>query len=219
MQKYPICAVLTGDLIKSRKADISTVEATLTILRDAAKRFGKAWDIDLRFTRYRGDGWQIVLTNPNLLLDAALYIIARLKADHSQIDTRFSIGVGAFETLGTRDLADATGTAFFTSGDLLDHMGGNRLIALAGQGIDNAEVAIVDLAECVASGWTATQAQAIALWLEGEFKRHEDIAAHLGVTRQAVQSRLSGAGLPYFDNALYAIRNHDFSENTAKSKC
>ncbi len=209
------CAVLTGDLIKSRRANTAAVEVTLDILRDAAATFGKAWDLNLRFTRYRGDGWQMVLTNPNLLLDAALYIIARLKADHSQIDTRISIGVGAFENLGSRDLSDATGTAFFVSGDHLDHMTRNRLIALAGQGIGPAQIAIIDLAEFVATGWTATQAQAVALSLAGDFKRHEDIATHLGVTRQAVQSRLSGAGLPYLDNALYAMRNHDFSKNNA----
>jgi len=112
--------------------------------------------------------------------------------------------------LGTRGLADATGPAFFVSGDQLDAMGRNRMIALTGQGIGAAQVAIIDLAEWIASGWTATQAEAVAKYLEGHLMRHEDIAEKLGITRQAVQSRLSGAGLSYFDNALYALRNHDF---------
>lgn len=210
MTALPTQAVLTGDLIKSRQASANAVDLTLEGIRDAAATFGKAWDQDLRFTRFRGDGWQVVLTNPGLLLDAALYIIARLRAGQTGIATRISIGVGSVESLGTRDLSDATGPAFFTSGDHLAQMGRNRMITLAGQGIGPAEVAIIDLAEGIATGWTATQSEAIAMFLEGDAHRHEDIAAKLGVTRQAVQSRLSGAGLSYFENALYAIRNHDF---------
>lgn len=205
-------AVLTGDLIKSRKASTFTVEATLDTLRDAAAAFGAAWDLDLRFTRYRGDGWQVVLAQPGLLLDAALFFLARLRAAKGPVATRIAIGVGAVETLGTADLSDATGPAFFVSGDHLDHMGRNRMIALAGTGIGAAEVGLIDLAEFIATGWTPAQAEAVAHALAGHAPRHEDIAATLGITRQAVQSRLSGAGLPYFDNALYAMRHHDFTD-------
>lgn len=205
------CAVLTGDLIRSRKADTAAVGATFEILSDAAAVFGATWDLDLRFTRYRGDGWQIVLTKPGLLLDAALYFITRLKAGQTGIATRLSIGVGPAETLGTRDLSDATGPAFFVSGDHLGTMGRNRMMTLNGQGIGPAQVAIIDLAEWIASGWTAAQAEAVAIHLEGQLSRQEDIAEKLGVTRQAVQSRLSGAGLSYFDNALYAVRTHTYA--------
>ncbi len=206
-------AVITGDLIKSRAAGTAAVDQTFDILRDAAASFGAAWDVELRFTRYRGDGWQVVLTKPGLLLDASLYILARLKAGQTHITTRMSIGVGPVETLGTRDLSDATGPAFFISGDQLGDMGRSRMMTLAGNGIGTEQVAIVDLAECIAAGWTATQAEAVAIHLEGRLSRHEDIAEKLGVTRQAVQSRLSGAGLSYFDNAFYAMRNHIFASN------
>ncbi|MFQ1699902.1 hypothetical protein ACJ5NV_04825 [Loktanella agnita] len=204
-------AVLTGDLIKSRKASTAAVDDTLDLLHDAATDFGKAHAQDLRFTRFRGDGWQVILRTPGLLLDAALFFIANLKAGETGIATRISIGTGTAEALGTRDLSDATGPAFFVSGDHLDHMGRGRMIALAGPSIGPAERAIIDLAECIAAGWTATQAEAMALYLISDTQRHEDIAATLGVTRQAVQSRLSGAGLPYFDNARYAIQHHDFT--------
>ncbi|EBA11634.1 hypothetical protein [Roseobacter sp. CCS2] len=213
MTKATHCAVLTGDLIKSRQSDTAAVDKTFDVLRHAAQAFGATWDIDLRFTRYRGDGWQIVLTKPGLLLDAALYFVARLKAGQTQIATRISIGVGASDTLGTRDLSDATGPAFFVSGDHLAQMGRNRVLCVAGQGIGVEQTAIIDLAEWIATGWTATQAEAVAIHLEGQLTRHEDIAETLGVTRQAVQSRLAGAGLSYFDNALYAMRNHNYASD------
>lgn len=213
MSRKPIYAVLTGDLIKSRQAGTGAVDQTFKTLSDAAAAFGSTWDIDLRFTRNRGDGWQVVLATPGLLLDAALYIVARLKAGKTGIATRISIGVGPVESLGSRDLSDATGPAFFASGDHLGQMARNRMLALAGQGTGAELIAIIDLAEHIATGWTATQAQVVALQLEGRLPRHEDIAAELGVTRQAVQSRLAGAGLSYFDNALYAMRNHDFASH------
>lgn len=215
MTTHEPCAVLTGDLIKSRHSKTAAIEQTFSILHNAAHQFGWAWDQDVRFTRYRGDGWQIVLTNPGLLLDAALYIIASLKAGQTNIATRISIGVGAVETLGTSDLTDATGPAFFVSGDQLNAMKRGRMLALAGQGVAAEQTAILDLAEWTASGWTASQAEAIAIHLVEKFLRHEDIAERLGVTRQAVQNRLAGAGLSYFDNALYAMRNHTFHTDDA----
>ncbi|PJI91518.1 hypothetical protein BC777_0346 [Yoonia maricola] len=210
MTQHTPCAVLTGDLIKSRQSGTAAVDKTFDILHQAAKAFGAAHDLDLRFTRHRGDGWQIVLMQPGLLLDAALYFVARLKAGEAQIATRLSIGVGPVDSLGSRDLSDATGPAFFVSGNNLGQMGRNRMLTLAGQGIGVAQVAILDLAEWIASGWTATQAEAVAIHLEGHLIRHEDIAKTLGVTRQAIQNRLSGAGLSYFDNALYAMRHHNY---------
>ncbi|KQB97773.1 hypothetical protein AL073_02225 [Loktanella sp. 1ANDIMAR09] len=212
MSQNALCAVLTGDLIKSRKASTAVVEATLATLRVAADDFGAAWDLDLRFTRYRGDGWQVALTKPGLLLDAALFFTARLKASQGTIATRISIGVGMVETLGTVDLSDATGPAFFISGDRLDHMGRNRMITLDGTGICATAVGLIDLAAFIATGWTAAQAEAVAHVLAGHAPRHEDIAADLGITRQAVQSRLASAGVPYFDKALYALRTYEFTD-------
>lgn len=214
MSKANTCAVVTGDLIKSRQASSTQVEDTLHILHDAAVAFGAAWDMDLRFTRFRGDGWQVVLTRPQLLLDGTLYLIARMKAQDTPVATRISIGVGPVETVGSKDLSDGTGTAFFVSGDQLGQMGRNRIIALGGPRIDAAQIAIMDLAECIATGWTRAQAEAMAIHLEGKLQRHEDIAARLGVTRQAIQSRLASAGLPYFENAFYAMRHHDFGTPT-----
>lgn len=204
-------AVLTGDLIKSRQATPAAVDAAFAVLDNAAADFGKVCGTDLRFTRYRGDGWQIVLTDPHLMLDAVLFFTASLRAGQPGIATRMSIGIGPIETPGTRDLSDATGPAFFTSGDQLDSMSRKRTIALAGQGIGPALVAILDLTEFITAGWTAAQAEAVAHALQGQSRTHDAIAAELGITRQAVQSRLAGAGFSYFETALYAIRNHDFT--------
>lgn len=211
MTNTTLHAVLTGDLIKSRQATPAAVDAAFAVLRAAAIDLGGAWDIDLRFTRYRGDGWQVILS-PALVLDALLFFPARLRAKAPGIETRISAGIGSITSVGTTNLSDASGPAFFISGDHLEVMSRKRKLALAGSGIGAAQAAIIDLAEFIASSWTATQAEAVALSLQGHAPNHDDIASDLGITRQAVQSRLAGAGLSYFDNALYAMRNHDYAE-------
>ena len=206
-----IRAVLTGDLIKSRASDDATIDAAIEVLRAAAADFGQAWGQDLRFTRHRGDGWQVVVSDAGLVLDALLFFVARLRARLPAIETRISAGIGAVASIGTADLADASGPAFFISGDLIETMSRKRKLAIAGSGIGAAQVAIVDLAEHIMAGWTPAQAEAVALSLQMRSSHHETIAAAVGITRQAAQSRLAGAGWSYFDNALAAMRIHDYS--------
>lgn len=202
-------AILTGDLIQSRRADGARVAAAFDVLQTAALDFGQAHDLDLRFTRYRGDGWQVALSDPRLTLDAILFFTARLRAAQPKIATRIAAGIGPVETLGTNDLSDGTGPAFFISGDQIDGMSPKRRLTLAGAG--HSYAAIIDLTEFITAGWTAAQAEAVACALQDDQRTHQDIAKILGITRQAVQSRLAGAGFGYFENAIYAIRNHDFT--------
>ncbi|MFN3661679.1 hypothetical protein [Yoonia sp.] len=200
-----LIAALTGDIIKSRKAPPQALEQTFALLQQAAADFGGQRGLDLRFTRNRGDGWQVVLTDPTQCFDAILFVIASLRAGRTGLDTRISAAIAPVDTLGTRDLADASGDAFFIAGDQLDQMPRADQIALAG--VSDAHSALVDLAVQIASRWTAAQAQAVAMALLDPAKTHDDIAARLGITRQAVQNRLASAGFGTFNKARAAMRN------------
>lgn len=206
-----VSTVITGDLIGSRSVTADALDAAFDTLSTAAADFGQDWGLDLRFTRYRGDGWQVVVTDPHLTLHAILFIIARLRAGHPGINTRLSIGIGPVETFGTHDLSDANGTAFVISGQHLDKMSRKRTLAIAGYGIGATHAAIIGFTEFITSTWTAAQAEAVALAMRDFPRTQNDIAAELGITRQAVQSRLASAGLAYFENAIHAFRDHDFA--------
>jgi hypothetical protein len=91
-------------------------------------------------------------------------------------------------------------------------MSPRRQLALAGQGVGPSQAALIDLTEFIAASWTAAQAEAVACALLNGPRTHEDIAKELGITRQAVQSRLAGAGFSYFETAISAIRNHNFAK-------
>lgn len=206
-----IYTVITGDLIKSRSVSTAALDAAFETLSAAAGDFGADWGIDLRFTRYRGDGWQIVLGKPELTLHVVLFLLARLRAGQSGINTRLSIGIGPAQTLGTDDLSDANGAAFVTSGHHLDKMRRKRTLAIAGYGIGATQAAIIGFTEFITSTWTAAQAEAVAHAMRDFPRTQDEIAAELGITRQAVQSRLASAGLAYFETAIHAFRDHDFT--------
>ena len=214
MSKIDTIAVLTGDLIRSRAAGAKAVDATFATLAAAAADFGAAWDLDLRFTRFRGDGWQMALQDPGLTLDLILFVLARLQTADIGLRTRVAAGIGAIDSLGTRDLSDASGDAFNISGAALEEMSPKRTLLLAGAQVGSSEKAIIYLCDFIAGGWTRTQAEAVALAIHHRHPTHDVIAGEIGVTRQAAQSRLSGAGFSALEEAMMAFRLHDFTSPT-----
>lgn len=212
-----IVAVLTGDLVGSQKAHPGQVEKAMQRIEATARDLSDLADADTRFTRFRGDGWQMVIGRAGLVLQACLIIIADLRASGIGIETRISAGVGPFDTLGTANLSDASGRAFYVSGRHLDLIPKHRRMVIAGgrqspQGDDRTgerdwQASIFDLAEWQCSSWTQAQAEAVAMALRQNLRTHQEMADRLGITRQAMQSRLAGAGFSSLETPLAAFGN------------
>ena len=216
-------AVLTGDLIASTKADSPAVDRSMQALSQAARTLGDWAGHDTRFTRFRGDGWQLYLAKPGLILRATLFLTAYLRAAEVGLATRISIAVAPNNRLGDSGLSGASGLAFEKSGHGLDLMRRSESIAF-----DDADTlvfgdadtlvfgapmaplgpwqgAVLALAHWQASRWTREQATAMALALDPTNPTQDQIAQTLGITRQAVQARLKGAGLAALQSALSAF--------------
>lgn len=204
-------AVLTGDLIGSTQAGAKAVDHAMTTLAEAARKID-LWNEDkTRFTRFRGDGWQIYLDFPGNAFRASLFLLASLKGSGCTLGTRISIGVGAVESLGTDSLADARGEAFSISGHGLDYMHRAETLTFStrtpvSKWID----AIIALTQFQTDRWSQEQAQAVALALDQDNKTVEELARPLGITRQAMQARLKGAGFHALTNAIYAFQSYDY---------
>lgn len=203
-------AIMTGDLVASRRATPAQVDAAMLALTSGAETLGRIWGITPHFTRFRGDGWQIYLSDPGLILDAAVHLFGSLRAADIGITTRAAVAVGQVETLGTTGLSDATGPAFVRSGDLLETMDKHSRLQIGGD-VQQWHRAIFDLVDFQISRWTPAQAQAVILSLTTGFDRQSDIADHLQISRQAVQLRLAGAGAAYLDQALQVVRTHNYN--------
>lgn len=208
----PNIAVLTGDLVKSRQANPDATERAMWVIGKTAAYLTDLCDADTRFTRFRGDGWQLVLGRAGWVLRACLLVIADLRASGVGIETRISAGLGQYESLGTTNLSDANGHAFFVSGSHLDLAPKRRrLLVTGGRTQDQTwQTAIFDLVEHQVSNWTQPQAEAVAMALRHEHMTQQDIAERLAITRQAVQLRLAGAGYAALQNALTAFEGFDW---------
>jgi biotin operon repressor len=183
-------AVLTGDLIASTRAPVAAVSASMALIAQISARIGTT----TRFTRYRGDGWQIYLDDPGRGLWAMLLIAASLRAAGLP-ESRIALGLGAAHGGSADSLVTAGGEAFTASGRALDALAPPARLALAGAGVDRLHQRLVAFLEERAEGWSREQAEAVALALEPEEQPTQaQIAARLGITRQAVAARLQAAG-------------------------
>ncbi len=209
-------AILTGDLIGSTKVRAAEVDHAMSVLGAAAGTLGDWVAADTRFTRFRGDGWQIYLASPGPAFRACLYLTARMKAAGCQLETRISVGLGPVERLGTADLSDASGPAFTSSGHGLDDMPrANRLAISGAKWLDGFFSGIYSQAEFQARRWSREQAEAITLALEMGRKNTrptlEDLSGPLGISRQALQARLNSAGYHALTRTLDAFERYDYS--------
>lgn len=215
-------AVFTGDLIKSTSARAEVVEATLANIAASAAQLAEDTGQDPRFTRFRGDGWQMALPGRDSWYRALILILARLKAQPGLLDTRIAIAVGSIETTGSRDLNDARGFAFHLSGRGLDHFPkrgqfevrlASRLEPLAdgsGRQIEWTswtDKALVAFIARTARNWSQAQAEALCIALENPDLTQADWAARLGISRQAFVQRIAGAAYEELSLAILAGEN------------
>lgn len=198
-------AVLTGDLVGSTAAGPESTDLAMQVLAEGV-RVIQGWQlgVDPRFTRWRGDGWQIVLHRPGYGLRAALYLIARLRAQ-SSVCTRLSIGIGQMDQPGTATLADAGGSAFLASGRQLEQMRSHGILSISGEGITALHTAYGELLASLTRRWSVPQAEAVACFIQPDpAPTQAGIAQRLGITPQAVSSRLNAANGQEIRMALQA---------------
>ena len=201
-----LAAILTGDLIGSTDVATEAVDTAMTALSQASATVARWAGADTRFTRFRGDGWQVYLADPALVLRATLLLLASLRAKGGGLATRLSVAVGAVDRLGDNGLAQAAGPAFTLSGRNLDKMASLRTFTYAEpDGDRHWPTAVMDLAAWQARQWTREQAEAATLALDLPRLTDQRLAEHLGITRQAFQSRLKGTGLLAMSGALLAF--------------
>lgn len=98
-------AVLTGDLVGSSRLTPASLEGARDAFATAATEI-ETWRAKLVGAPadfFRGDSWQMLLTQPGFALRAALYIRASLKAGDPEWDTRIAIGYGEVVVHPDRD--------------------------------------------------------------------------------------------------------------------
>ncbi|MBS1615087.1 MAG: hypothetical protein JST06_03115 [Bacteroidetes bacterium] len=197
--KKPQYAVLTADLVGSRKLGSAAVEQRLGEISRIieAKLFRRKKSFEL----FRGDSFQILLERPEEVLHIALLWRAALKAtvtNGMQWDARIAIGIGPVSHRA-KTLAASGGPAFQQSGSLLDNLKFIETQRIAFHTSDDAWTEALNaeciLAEHIISRWTANSGEAIfQQMLQG--KTQQALAEHIGISQSSIHKRLQAAGWP-----------------------
>jgi hypothetical protein len=199
-------AVLTGDIIGSsrlRSPQMKSVRSSLVSAVDVVRRWKRGL-IKGKLEFFRGDGWQLLLTDPAMAMRVGVFLRASLLAG-GMADSRIAIGMGKGEETNSAKLALSTGQAFVLSGHALDEMTHYSSMTIeipksAGPLSDWLPV-IGHLCDSLIDQWTRRQAEMVCVAIGPKEPDYEKVARSLkpAVSKQAVAKGLRGAN-------WYAIR-------------
>ncbi len=187
-------AVLTGDLIASTQAGQAATDGAMALIQSVATTEGGREDADVRFTRFRGDGWQIYCSDPTKVFRLTVLVLATLQSKPDLPKTRISAATGPVAFLPDTGLASASGQVFSTSGQALDSMTSQRLVFHTEEHGRPWKTALFSYLEWQSIRWSPEQAEAVAIAFRHAPPRPRDVADALGISRQAAAARLQGAG-------------------------
>lgn len=192
-------AVLTGDIINSKKKD---PDIWLKILKDALAGWGKTpeqWEI------YRGDSFQLEIEKTYDALVAAIRIKAAIKSMKG-MDVRIAIGIGD-KTFTADKVSESNGSAFVNSGELFEILKKDKVNLAVKSNDDrlNDEMNLyLRLALVFMDRWSETAAETVRISLQFPDKTQKELAKLIGnIEQNTVSTRLKRA---HYDEILELIR-------------
>ncbi|TWU44131.1 hypothetical protein Q31b_16670 [Novipirellula aureliae] len=217
MNDTEIYSVITGDIVKSTLLDTGDFESVRECLHDwvdVAKKW-KRGVVKGNVEFFRGDAWQLLLSDASMALRVGVLLRAGLIAQ-GMADTRLSIGIGRVDSISTKRVSLSTGEAFVLSGHALDEMNQYSNLTIKSPGstglLSDWLPVVGQLCDVVVSGWTARQASIITLALNPKDFTHEEMASKVEpeITKQAVTKALDGANWNALRNAIRMFEKTDW---------
>ena len=196
--------VLTADIVNSSRLDAGKDQQLIKQLKEI---FAKQ---QLEF--YRGDSFQVYISNPEAALKLALLArataIGLLKEEHPPLtDIRLSLGIGQVQT-PVRSLNTAKGAAFVLSGRKFDEISktSQRLAISTSNPLANEGLAVIsDYLDTIFGRMSSKQAEVIAELLKGALQK--DVAKKYKKTVSTIHQRLSAARWEEIEKLLQQYKN------------
>ncbi|WP_094226988.1 SatD family protein [Methanolobus psychrotolerans] len=213
--KDDLCAVITGDLVRSSELEYEDRKLFLSYLRESFTFIKEQLQLQdailLPFGIFRGDSFQVVLTRPECALLASVLLSLRLRLfnkDAKDLAARISIGIGTIDYIPeSGNVGEADGVAFRLSGKTLDGMkqkDQNLMIVTSNQALNlMLEVQCVFL-DLIAGRWTNVQKEILLERLSGSTQ--EEIASRHGKSQSTISQSLKAAG---FDAVKKFLTNYE----------
>jgi hypothetical protein len=196
-------AVITGDLIKSRKIAVQDFDVIRFHLEQILTYLAEKYDAE--YDVYRGDSFQIIFPNMDYSMKSALLIRLALKSVQTlgqKFDARVSIGIGSVDTQRTK-LRSSTGEAFNLSGMGLDQLKGQKLGIFTNSDKFQMRIALlVKFVDAKIENLTQVQTQALYEYLIDKNNNHDDIAKRLNKSRVNTTKLLNMANYQLFSEFI-----------------
>ena len=212
MPQKQLRAVLTGDVVDSSQLGAEQRRALPGILKDAAAELLKAFPkaIPGPIAIFRGDSWQLIVSNPVVSLRAGLLFRSHVIAaggSGPRLDTRMAIAVDTVDFVPAGRLSEGDGAAYRASGAALDNLDNGFRMSFVAAGAPELSTAAVGLLDAIVQDWTALQALAVKNRLRGRTQAEIAVDWPEPVTQQTVARHLARAHWSAVDRMLLEFEN------------
>ncbi len=213
--EYQTVAVLTADVVRSRRYSLEDRQQVDNVLREAfadvASRFPNAIHTPMAFRITAGDEFQCVFKEISKVAEIIFYLrsVAAIQIMDPPLNFRASVGIGkiSVENYGNSYTEDGPAFARAREGIIELQKGRRRKITTIRTGneaTDRSINVVLSLIDAVSGRWSVFQWEAIKWSLVGA--KREDVAEITGIAHQNVTKKLAAALWPAVSDGLDFIR-------------
>lgn len=208
VEKGKLYAVITGDIIDFSKLPGEMRKRLDLIMKAGSKAIKKVFkgsvpmDVDV----FRGDSWQLLVSDITVSLPVGLYLRAHLKSSvkDGSFDTRLAIGIGTVDFIPDDRVSKGDGEAFRNSGLALEEMakGCTMSFRFPGWEFEESINILIQLIDVLAKNWSNKQALAVTGALRGMTQEEIGRLWTPPIKQQSVNMHLQRAGWFAIEKAI-----------------
>lgn len=193
-------AVITGDIVDSSKLPPEKRQQLHNVMKEGSKALLKAFkkDVSMGVDIFRGDSWQMLVSDPSQSIRLGLFYRAYIKSRMalSKVDTRMAIGVGTIDFIPGTNVSEGDGEAYRHSGKMLAEMSKSVCMRFTFPGNEKSAALdmIVQLVDAIVKRrWTDKRSLAITGALQGWKQDRIALLWDKPIKQQSVVDHLNGA--------------------------
>ncbi len=202
-----IKAILTGDLVRSRK--VRNRKRIMMELKDVLEQTKDIYKAE--YDLFRGDSFQLLLNSPIDAVAAAILIRSKLRHSatfsEEEWDARISIGLGDVTYIG-ESIKDSDGVAFQLSGEGIKELEKTKrrlIIKAPWKRSDTHFGLITKFADNIISNWSSYSAE-VAYYRLMYKESQVGLAKRMGKGQSTINTRISTAKLELIEEYIDYIK-------------
>lgn len=176
-------SILTGDIINSRNSESAIWTKGLKDLLNQLGQSPENWEL------YRGDEFQLEITNPEDAFMTAILIKAYLKT--LKLDARIGIGIGK-KTHAAKKITESNGSAFIHSGAVFETLKKEKITLALQSDSPDFDIDLnlkIKLALTFIDSWLVQATEFIVIAIQNPALSQEEIGQLIHINQAAVSRR------------------------------